>query len=154
MRAWWSPLLVPLNIDVDPSADRRGWVYVLASVTTQTPEPLAVHFARSVDGGVTWSDFIRVNDDDVSNTSYHWFGTMSISPSGRLDAVWLDTRDDPFNGRSALFYSFSIDGGTTWSANLQLSVDFDHRKDVFCHIDIKLRNAVHGVACSAHKRAL
>ncbi len=45
--------------------------------------------------------------------------------NGRIDVVWYDTRDDPGNWRSALYYSNSIDGGTTWSANRRLTDFFD-----------------------------
>jgi len=51
---------------------------------------------------------------------------MSVAPNGRIDAVWLDTRDaQPFGDSSALYYSYSIDQGTTWSVNEKLSDSFD-----------------------------
>jgi hypothetical protein len=64
-----------------------------------------------------------VNDD--AGTAYQWFGTMSVSPSGRIDAVWLDTRDHPGTYLSSLYYSNSTDGGVTWSQNERLSDSFD-----------------------------
>ena len=112
-------LLGQLWIAVDRSnGPRRGWVYVLASVVTPT-DPLDVHFIRSTDGGQTWSAPIRVNDDPVGNRAFQWFGTMSVAPNGRIDAVWNDTRGSADSTRSALYYSFSVDGGATWSANEQ-----------------------------------
>jgi hypothetical protein len=39
--------------------------------------------------------------------------------------VWLDTRDAPGTVWSALYYSYSIDQGETWSANERLSESFD-----------------------------
>jgi hypothetical protein len=86
-------------------------------------DPLDVRFARSTDGGATWSSSVRVNDD-VGN-AWQWFGTMSVSPTGRIDVIWLDTRDDPGGYDSSLYYSFSTDGGATWSANERLSDSFD-----------------------------
>jgi len=50
---------------------------------------------------------------------------MSVAPNGRIDVIWLDTRDDPGGYNSALYYSNSIDGGTTWSSNERLSDYFD-----------------------------
>ena len=41
----------------------RGNVYMLCSVDPSGPDPLDVHFVRSEDGGSTWSDPVRVNDD-------------------------------------------------------------------------------------------
>ena len=49
-------------------------------------------FARSRDGGLTWDPPVRINDDD-SDEDYQWFGTMSVAPNGRIDAIWLDTRN-------------------------------------------------------------
>ena len=112
-------LLGQVWIAVDRSnGPRRGWVYVLASVVTPT-DPLDVHFIRSTDGGPTWSTPVRVNDDPAGNRAWQWFGTMSVAPNGRIDAVWNDTRGSADSTRSALYYSFSTDGGATWSANEQ-----------------------------------
>jgi hypothetical protein len=98
-------------------------VGVLCSVDPPGADPLDVKFARSVDGGITWSTPVRINDD--TGSAYQWFGTMSSSPSGRIDAVWLDTRDNPGTYLSSLYYSYSTDGGVTWSANERLSEAFD-----------------------------
>jgi hypothetical protein len=103
----------------------RGNVYMLCSVDpTSNPDPLDVMFSRSTDGGVTWSSPVRVNDDTGTN-AYQWFGTMSVAPHGRIDAIWLDTRNDPGGYDSELFYSHSIDGGRTWSPNERLTESFD-----------------------------
>ena len=81
-------------------------------------------FARSTNGGLTWSEPIRVNNDPTS-TDWQWFGTMSVAPDGRIDVVWLDTRDNPGTFLSILYYAYSLDGGETWSDNYALSEAFD-----------------------------
>ena len=114
-------LLGQLWIAVDRSNSlRSGWVYVLGSVMTPT-DPLDIMFIRSTDGGQTWSTPVRVNDDPTGNRAYQWFGTMSVAPNGRIDAVWNDTRGSADSTISALYYASSIDGGATWSANEQAS---------------------------------
>ena len=114
-------LLGQLGVAVDRSnGSRAGWIYALGSVETPT-DPLDVNFVRSTDGGVTWSAPLRVNDDPVGNHAFQWFGTMSVAPSGRIDVVWNDTRGSADSTVSALYYAYSSDGGSTWSANEQAS---------------------------------
>jgi len=121
-------LLGQVWIAVDRSrGPRDGWVYALASVVTPD-DPMDVHFARSTDGGLTWSRPVRVNDDPAGNGAMQWFGTMSVAPDGRIDAVWNDTRGQADSWRSALHYAYSTDGGSTWSANEQLSPSWDSRR--------------------------
>ena len=120
-------LLGQANIGVDNSfGPGRGNVYVVASVDRNSvSDPGDVMFAKSEDGGITWSAPMRINDD-VGTSNYQWFGTMSVAPNGRIDVVWLDTRDDnPGLLWSALYYSYSIDQGETWSSNMKLSIAFD-----------------------------
>jgi len=114
-------------IDVDHSdGPGRGNVYVLASVVRSlNSDPCDVMFARSTDGGLTWSAPVRVNDD-ASSMNSQWFGTMSVAPTGRIDAIWLDTRNAPAGSdSSALYYSYSTDQGITWSENERMSGAFD-----------------------------
>src|SRR6476660_8464383 len=109
------------------AVDRSGTstnnnVYMLASV--QPPgftNGSDVMFARSTNGGITFSAPRRINDDPVNHAKWHWFGTLSVAPSGRIDVVWYDTRNASNNTDSQLFYSYSIDGGNTWSPNVAVS---------------------------------
>ncbi|MEW5884680.1 MAG: sialidase family protein [Armatimonadota bacterium] len=101
----------------------RGNVYILCSVDPSGNDPLDVMFVRSTDGGQTFSAPVRVNDDSGNN--WQWFGTLSVSPEGRLDAVWYDTRDLA-GTRSRLFYSYSWDEGRTWSPNVPVGASFDY----------------------------
>ncbi|TSA26269.1 MAG: T9SS C-terminal target domain-containing protein [Bacteroidetes bacterium] len=129
----WSPInpegiMGQADIGVDGSdGPGRGNVYVLASVERPLAgDPADVMFSKSTDGGLNWSLFpVRINDDP-ENDHYQWFGTMSVAPDGRIDVVWLDTRDAPTGSYlSALYYSYSTDEGETWSTNERLSELFD-----------------------------
>ena len=113
------------------AVDRSGTstndnVYMLASVQPSGfTNGSDVMFVRSTNGGITFSAPRRINDDPVNHAKWHWFGTLSVAPSGRIDVVWYDTRNSPNNVTSQLFYSFSIDGGNTWSPNVAVSNPFN-----------------------------
>lgn len=68
-------------------------IYVLGSVDPSGADPADVMFIRSTDDGATWNDPLRVNDDPQGNGAHQWFGTMSVAPNGRIDAIWNDTRN-------------------------------------------------------------
>ncbi|MBN2174196.1 MAG: T9SS type A sorting domain-containing protein [Bacteroidales bacterium] len=122
-----SGLLGQTIIDCDRSeGPNHGNVYLLASVQRYSNnDPCDVMFSKSTNGGLTWSTATRINDDPANSYNYQWFGTMSVAPDGRIDVVWLDTRDNPGTVYSVLYYSYSMDGGDSWSENVPLSDFFD-----------------------------
>jgi hypothetical protein len=113
------------------AVDRSGGptnnnVYMVASVQpTGFNTGTDVMFVRSTDGGLTFSPPHRINDDPVNHNKWHWFGTLAVAPNGRIDSVWLDSRNAANNTDSQLFYSFSTDGGVTWAPNVAVSNPFN-----------------------------
>jgi hypothetical protein len=106
-------------------AATRGNIYMLCSVGVDDKNPCDVHFVRSTDGGQTWTAPKRLNDDPRNSGNWHWFGAMSVAPNGRIDVCWYDSRANPGTGISALYYTSSSNGGTTWTPNKQVSQTFD-----------------------------
>ena len=100
-------------------------IYMLASVEPSGRSTTDVMFVRSTDGGVTFSAPIKINDDPVNPSKWHWFGTLSVAPNGRIDSVWFDSRNAANNTDSQLFYSWSTDGGVTWAPNVAVSNSFN-----------------------------
>ncbi|HXA09466.1 MAG TPA: sialidase family protein [Chthoniobacterales bacterium] len=100
-------------------------IYMLASVVPSGRSTTDVMFVRSTDGGLTFSTPKKINDDPVNPSKWHWFGTFSVAPNGRLDAVWYDTRNAANNTDSQLFYSWSTDAGVTWAPNVAVSIAFN-----------------------------
>jgi hypothetical protein len=114
------------NVVVDSSGGpTHGNVYLMSSVNPSGIDPLDVHIARSEDGGANWSAPVRINDDPLAQGIYQWFGTLSVAPNGRLDAVWNDNRNSGQNNISELFYAYSWDAGDTWLGNQPVSPSFD-----------------------------
>lgn len=111
---------------VSVAAASNGNLYVLGSVNPAGADPLDVMFIRITDGGNTWSNPLKVNNNPVGDNSYQWFGTMAVAPNGRIDAIWNDTSVDPSNNFSVLKYSWSFDAGVTWLGQLTVSPVFNH----------------------------
>src|SRR6201988_4614638 len=84
-----------------------------------------VMFVRSTNGGTSFSAPQRINDDPINHSKWHWMSTFSVAPNGRIDSVWLDTRNASNNTDSQLFYSYSLDAGVTWSPNVSVSNSFN-----------------------------
>ena len=113
------------------AVDRSGGstnnnVYVVASVLpTGASNGTDVMFARSTNDGQTFSAPQRINDDPINHNKWHIFGTPSVAPNGRIDIVWLDSRNAANNIDMQLFYSYSTDGGVTWAPNVAVSDSFN-----------------------------
>src|SRR6266487_565255 len=99
-------------------------IYMLASVQPFGFSGTDVMFARSTDGGLTFSAPHRINDDPINHNKWHWFGTLGVAPNGRIDSVWLDSRNAANNFDSQLFYAYSTDGGVSWAPNVAVSNSF------------------------------
>jgi hypothetical protein len=113
-----------------PTGGAKG-TYVIAYQATPAAAvssgPAQIVVQRSTDGAQTWSDPVAIDDDDPAAQSTSFYPQIGVAPNGRIDAVWQDDRDQSdfhFNIR----YSYSTDGGVTWSHNLLVSdrpVDFN-----------------------------
>src|SRR4051812_24935608 len=114
-----------LAVDRSGTATNNN-IYMMASVLPNgAGSGTEVMFVRSTDGGTTFSAPIRVNDDVNHQNKWHYFGTLSVAPTGRLDAVWYDTRNASNNIDSQLFYSYTTDAGVTWAPNIAVSTAFN-----------------------------
>lgn len=117
-----------IYVSVDKS-DRSSQnnVYIMSSIEPVGSDPMDIHFVRSTDGGVTFSEPRRINTDGAGN--WQWFGTMSVAPNGRIDLIWNDTRRD--NGAilnykmTRLFYTYSWDAGMTFAKEQAITPYFD-----------------------------
>jgi len=73
-----------------------------------------IYLIRSQDEGETWSDPIRVNQDEAGIDSEHYFPWISCDPTnGVLSVIFYDDRNVGGN-MCETFCANSIDGGLTW----------------------------------------
>ncbi|WP_426991118.1 hypothetical protein [Methylomonas sp. CM2] len=115
-----------IQVAVDHSAGAlRNNLYLLAPVDPPGTDNLDVNFIRSSDGGLTWSAPLRINTDTADRNAFQWFPMLGVADNSRIDAVWYDTREKLQAGTSQLFYSYSWDGGATWSPNRAVTATFN-----------------------------
>jgi len=104
-----------LAIDLSGGAT-NGWLYV---VTTQKNTSVAgadpdIIFNRSTDGGVTWSDGIRVNQDQLNNGKIQFFPAMTVDENGGINVIFYDDRATTSDS-AGVFLARSLDNGNTWT---------------------------------------
>lgn len=76
----------------------------------------------SADGGDTWSNAVKVNDDPNPPFNHQWHpATWCDKETGRLYIMWMDTRDTPTHDSALIYATYSDDGGVSFVANQQLS---------------------------------
>ena len=105
------------------AADNRG-VYVVTD--DNSTGSMNVLFMRSIDGGVTWSSPLTINDVSAGQ---HFDPTIAVSGE-RVSVAWYDSRlvVNPSGTMTALdvFYAQSVDAGFTFSPNIRVtSVSFN-----------------------------
>lgn len=77
--------------------------------------------ARSLDRGARWEAPHRLNDDAVANGRDQLLTRVSVAANGRVDAIFLDRRDDPRNLLDDVYYTWSGDGGRHFGPNVKLT---------------------------------
>jgi hypothetical protein len=80
-----------------------------------------IAFSKTTDGGLTWTDPIRINDDALANGVDQFMPTLQVAPDGTVGISFYDRRYDPDHLLYDLSYTQSADGGATWSANQRVS---------------------------------
>lgn len=77
----------------------------------------------SDDDGATWSDPpVRVNDDPVGPIRSQFLPRIAVDPaSGTVGVSWHDARNDSADMVTQMFAAISINGGSTFLPNVQIS---------------------------------
>jgi hypothetical protein len=94
---------------------RDGWIYIVTTEKNISPagsDPdIILH--RSTNGGVTWSQGIRVNQDPINNGKIQYFPYIEIDNQGGIDILFHDDRNTTSDSTD-IFLTRSMDGGNTW----------------------------------------
>ena len=147
------PAQVDRSIDAEPGLawDRTGGRHNGRVYLVYTFEPsngtndTDVFVQSSDDQGATWSSPVRINDDTTTNSQF--LPKISLDQTtGNLAAVWYDARNDLGAGGpgdtdgvpndDAQFWgAFSLDGGQTFTKNIQISAGTSNSHDSGNNID-------------------
>lgn len=107
------------------AVDARDAVYVLWNANAVTGTPSRIYFARSTDGGTSWSP--RVDVSLAPSGSNNVFPAIASRGNGDIRIAWQDDRNgfDPGDNAPAArwntYYRSTRDGGATWSGEAKLS---------------------------------
>jgi hypothetical protein len=104
------------NLAIDPTS--HVIYQTFSGIATATEALLPSHFhavwlAVSRDGGKTFTDYPVYVNPDPSVDYGHQFVNVSVDRAGTVYVVYTDNHN--------LFYSFSTDGGQTWSGPTQVN---------------------------------
>lgn len=124
-----SPQYLPLIMEWGPGGGEEGTLHILYEDklgSTAGQSDRDIYYKRSVDGGRTFGEAVRLNDDDPENLQpggghLQVNPNISVAPNGRLDAAWWDFRDDTGGFTNDVYYAYSEDNGRTWSKNYRIS---------------------------------
>lgn len=94
---------------------RRGWIYIVTGQKDLAPagsDPDIILY-RSTDGGATWSQGIRVNQDPLNDGKTQYFANLHIDKFGAVNVIFYDDRNTTIDS-SGVFLARSADGGDNW----------------------------------------
>ena len=74
-----------------------------------------VFIRRSEDGGGTWTEPTRVNDNPVDDGTDQYLPRVAVAPGGRVDVLFYDRRADPANVMTETFLASSTDRGASFN---------------------------------------
>jgi hypothetical protein len=107
-----------LGAQLSLAGDASGALYALWNAGTADRGAERIFFARSTDGGATWTP--KVDVSAAPPGSHHAFPAIVAGSGGDVRISWMDARNGPLWNT---YYRRSTDGGVTWSVEADLSTD-------------------------------
>lgn len=106
-----------MDVDISNGAN-RGTIYItwpnIGVPGVNDGPDMDVYMIKSSDDGDTWSEPIKVNQDESGLGKEHYFPWISCDPvTGSLSVIYYDDRNVS-STEVEVFVSTSLDGGETW----------------------------------------
>ena len=118
----------------------NGRVYaVYTKEQKNESDDMDIYVRYSDDDGATWSEGVRVNDDNTKNSQF--LPKISLDQTtGNIAVVWYDSRNDLGTGGAGdtdgipnddaqVWGAFSTNGGTSFTPNIQISAGTSNSHD-------------------------
>jgi len=102
------------------TSDESGNIYLLWNAGSDARGPERIYFAKSTDGGNTYSARAEVSTAPAG--THHAFPAIAAAGNGDVRISWMDARAS--NGgldRWNVYYRSSTNGGGSWSPEIDLS---------------------------------
>lgn len=103
----------------------RGNIYLAVPNGTSGDNdnsPSDIIFIKSTDGGDTWSEPVRVNDEPEDLPIYQFHPWLVVNQEGVIIVFFCDQRNDPpYYEKFDTYITFSFDGGETFTQNYRVS---------------------------------
>lgn len=104
----------------------RGQLYLSFTRPLDKPHTGHIRFARSLDGGLSFSEPVTVQRDLA--VTGHRFDSIVVDPRGRIFVAWIDKREldaaraikKPYRG-AAVYYAVSTDDGASFGPDLRVA---------------------------------
>jgi hypothetical protein len=134
-KTWAAPtMLIPLmtlsrenNLAVD---HYNGNLY-----TTYTPSgsPNVLHLLKSTDGGATWTNTVAYNGP-AGTSLENAFPILAVDRGGNIHVVFTRSNGSTNRSNAHVFLISSADGGTTWTAPVQIDAGVSNNSTVMPYI--------------------
>ncbi|MFX1318231.1 MAG: sialidase family protein [Promethearchaeota archaeon] len=109
VNTWGYPSIALITVC---ATDSNNDVYICFAAGSITD--YEVYVTKSIDGGFSWSTPVQIND---KSTNMQRMVEMHIDPEDNIHVAWLDGSLGEWN----IFYSYSTDGGATFSNDIKIT---------------------------------
>ncbi|MHA1961845.1 MAG: hypothetical protein ACW99U_16675 [Candidatus Thorarchaeota archaeon] len=82
-----------------------------------------IYYKRSEDGGKTFGNLLRVNDDTGGTQYSQRHPDIAVDYDGNAHVVWSDERNPMWADKTQIFYAKLAFGASSFSTNIQVSAD-------------------------------